>query len=328
MNSCDALLVKQINKKFKDLSLFKQDGVTYIKLALDKMFTISNTVVTTFQGFFENFAKDGIAKVPNEDVCVATKQLVAVAEILAEVAVLPCECTVQLLEGLTKCSITIFRQTFSHLMVSECLMQLHTLTSLHNSSRLGGIKKLCKEVNDMFNALNVSKEWNIPQKQRIDACFNCNDPDHGIPKCPKPIDNLGATEPSPSSPGLEADVVAMVALVAMMAVMAVETAVVQDVGVVMVIKPTHARSGKAMLRLSMQSPLLVALENIRASGAWCVNLAGGIPPTPPGSTTPLLRILLCFLYLPPISSGVSLVRAPLRRDTGLLLLPWPFHLLH
>ncbi len=43
------------------------------------MFTISNTVVTTLQGFFENFAKDGIAKVPNEDVHVATEQLVAIA---------------------------------------------------------------------------------------------------------------------------------------------------------------------------------------------------------------------------------------------------------
>ncbi len=38
----------------------------------------------------------------------------------------------------------------------------------------------------MFNALNVSKEWNIPQKHHIDVCFNCGDPD-GIPKCPKPI---------------------------------------------------------------------------------------------------------------------------------------------
>jgi hypothetical protein len=40
----------------------------------------------------------------------------------------------------------------------------------------------------MFNALNVSKEWNIPQKHCIDACFDCGDPDHGVPKCPKPID--------------------------------------------------------------------------------------------------------------------------------------------
>jgi hypothetical protein len=40
----------------------------------------------------------------------------------------------------------------------------------------------------MFNVLNVSKEWNIPQKHCIDACFNCGDPDHGVPKCPKPND--------------------------------------------------------------------------------------------------------------------------------------------
>jgi hypothetical protein len=32
-------------------------------------------------------------------------------------------------------------------------------------------------------------------------------------------------------------------------------------------KLTHKGNGKAMVRLSMQSPLLVALENMRASGA-------------------------------------------------------------
>ncbi len=40
----------------------------------------------------------------------------------------------------------------------------------------------------MFNALNVSKQWNIPQKHCTHAFFNCCDSDHGIPKCPKPID--------------------------------------------------------------------------------------------------------------------------------------------
>jgi hypothetical protein len=82
-----------------------------------------------------------------------------------------------------------------------------------------------------------------------------------------PSINLGLTEPSSSSPGLEADAVAVVAVVVLTARMAVEMVVVQDVGVVMVIKLTHLGSGKVMLRLSMQSPLLVALENVRASGA-------------------------------------------------------------
>jgi hypothetical protein len=149
MNSCDALLIEQIDKKFEDLSLFEQGGVTYIKLALDEMFTIRKPVVTTLHGFFENFSKDGISKVPIKDVRVATEQLVAITERLAEVAALPCECTIQLLKGLTKCSVTVFRQTFSHLLVSVRLRQLCTLTSLHDSSCLGGIKKLCKEANDI-----------------------------------------------------------------------------------------------------------------------------------------------------------------------------------
>ena len=41
--------------------------------------------------------------------------------------------------------------------------------------------------NDLFNSLNVSNEWNNPQKYCVDACFNCGDPDYGVPKCPKPI---------------------------------------------------------------------------------------------------------------------------------------------
>ena len=80
MNSCDALLVKRIDEKFKDLDFFEQGGVTYIKIALDEMFTISNTVVVTLQGFFDAFSKAGIAKVPNEDVRVARVQIVAIAE--------------------------------------------------------------------------------------------------------------------------------------------------------------------------------------------------------------------------------------------------------
>jgi hypothetical protein len=62
-----------------------------------------------------------------------------------------------------------------------------------------------------------------------------------------PSINPGLTEPSPSSPDLEKDVVAVE--VAIMAAMATDVDVVQDMGVVMGIKPTHTGSGKAMPRL-------------------------------------------------------------------------------
>ncbi len=55
MTSCDVLLVDRINEKFNELDLYEQGGVTYIKIALDEMFTISNIVVATLHGFFEAF---------------------------------------------------------------------------------------------------------------------------------------------------------------------------------------------------------------------------------------------------------------------------------
>ncbi len=129
MNSCDVLLVDRIDEKFDELDLYEQGGVTYIKIALDEMFTISNTVDTTLKGFFEAFAKDGIVKVPNEDVCAATEKIIAVAERLAEVSALPSESTHHILEGFARCSVIVFRQTFAHLLVAERLQQLCYLTT-------------------------------------------------------------------------------------------------------------------------------------------------------------------------------------------------------
>jgi hypothetical protein len=130
MNSCDVLLVDRIDEMFDELDLYEQGGVTYIKIALDEIFTISNTVVTSLQGFFEAFAKDGIAKVPNEDVRAATEQIIAIAERLAKVSALPSESTRHILEGFTLCSVIVFRQTFAHLLVAERLQQLCYLTNL------------------------------------------------------------------------------------------------------------------------------------------------------------------------------------------------------
>jgi hypothetical protein len=96
------------------------------------MFTISNTVVTTLQGFFEAFSKDGIGKVLNNDVRVVTEQIVAVAEQLAKVSAFLTECTVQILKGFTRCSVLTFKETFRHLLVSDYLQQLCTLTPLHD----------------------------------------------------------------------------------------------------------------------------------------------------------------------------------------------------
>ncbi len=81
------------------------------------------------------------------------------------------------------------RVGISNQPVSEdILAKLVTEGELQDVYQQLGSSIVDKDANNLFNSLNVSNEWNIPQKHRVDACFNCGDPDHGVPKSPKPID--------------------------------------------------------------------------------------------------------------------------------------------
>jgi hypothetical protein len=107
--SCDLNLVKRINKKFDCLAEYEQGGITYLKIALDKMFTMSNMVIMSLQRYLKQFAQDGFAKVPNKDVRVCYEQLIAMCMHLAEVNALPQESIGFILEGLTRCSVPEFK---------------------------------------------------------------------------------------------------------------------------------------------------------------------------------------------------------------------------
>ncbi len=80
-----------------------------MKMALYKMFMMSNMVIMLLQHYLKQFAQEGIAKVPNEDVCACSEQLVAVCTCLAEVNALPQESIGFILEGLTCCSVPEFK---------------------------------------------------------------------------------------------------------------------------------------------------------------------------------------------------------------------------
>ena len=83
--------------------------------------------------------------------------------------------------------------------------------------------------------------------------------------------NIGSIRPRPNSPRLEAVVVVEVDAAA-------EAALPVGAVAMVVIRPTPAESGRAMmLRCLQRLPLIVALEYITENGAWFANLAGGIP---------------------------------------------------
>jgi hypothetical protein len=67
-NSCDNNPGKNIEEKYNQLFKHEQGEITYLKIVLDEMFTLSNMVITLLQKFLKQFAQEGVARVPNEDV--------------------------------------------------------------------------------------------------------------------------------------------------------------------------------------------------------------------------------------------------------------------
>ena len=84
LNSYYGVLFKKIEGKYETLDELEQGSITYLMVAFDKMFNMSNVVITSLHDFIKNFSKDGIAKVPNENISSLNQQMNSVCECLAE----------------------------------------------------------------------------------------------------------------------------------------------------------------------------------------------------------------------------------------------------
>ena len=136
-----------------------------MKIALDEMFTMSNMVIMLLQHYLKQFAQDGIAKVPNKNVCVCSEQLVAVCTHLAEVDALPQESIGFILEGLTRCSVPEFKDDIHRLLcTNHKVCQMRAVIGRRDSfTTLAHIQKICKEACKVLHSMNLTNKWNIPQ---------------------------------------------------------------------------------------------------------------------------------------------------------------------
>ena len=66
-----------------------------------------NIVTTSLYDFIDNFSKDGISKVPDENVLALTQQMNYVWELLSQAKSLPHETPVYVLTGLTWCIVVV-----------------------------------------------------------------------------------------------------------------------------------------------------------------------------------------------------------------------------
>ena len=86
----------------------EQVGIKYLKIEFDEIFNMSNVVITSLHDLVKKFSKDGIFKVPNENVLSLNQQINYVRESLSEAKALPRETPVRVLIVLTRCSVPDF----------------------------------------------------------------------------------------------------------------------------------------------------------------------------------------------------------------------------
>ena len=79
VNSSEAELKQQVDKKFKNIELLEQGGITYLKFMLDEMFCMNNDVVAALQTSLKNFSEEGLSKMVGENLSDISAQVEAVA---------------------------------------------------------------------------------------------------------------------------------------------------------------------------------------------------------------------------------------------------------
>ena len=192
-NSCTVELRACVDVTYESLEAVERGGAVYFYLILVEMFQMTTDVVTALKSTFISFRKEGLLKIPNENVSIISRQLEAVAVSLNEVDALPDEAPLDTLEGLSICSCSPFKETFSFQLTEE---RIRHLRQRHGGgeSTLDRLKTILREANSLYNSLNTSNKWNVPhQGGCAHSCWNCGG-NHGVSKCNKKKDQKKIAE--------------------------------------------------------------------------------------------------------------------------------------
>jgi hypothetical protein len=195
-NSLDPELKKQVDKKYKLLDGYKKGGISYLKLAVDQIFKMSSMAEDSLKSFIKEFGKQGLAKIPHENVRTIATQMDGVAERLSDSNVLRSESLTQYITGLTICSVApfkaVFMQRLTNLTYRDATGDV-TLSCMSSSKVLAKINEVSTAGKAIYDHLHAGNKWNLPGKPGLHAntvskCDNCGALDHISPKCSKPCD--------------------------------------------------------------------------------------------------------------------------------------------
>ena len=189
--SCTTEMKDVVMLEYGNLPVCFRGGVTYAWILCHKLFGLNRDTVAALIKFLKLFREKGLRRYQGENVALARKELLAVCGRLSEAKELPQETPVDILTGLTLCSVEQFTTLFAHKLQQMKALSLEGNKHLSQSEIMAEVRVLLSQAAQYYSSLNMSDYWNLPRNQRVNAvntpteikCWNCGKSGHGLDKC-------------------------------------------------------------------------------------------------------------------------------------------------
>ena len=153
-----------MDSQYKNLPNNLKGEVTYLYLQLRVMFYMSRDTINALKKYLKTFEEKGLRRIRGENVAVAEKEINAVCARLDENNALPEETVVDILTGLTRCSVPEFVEFFKFLLQAARAEVLELDETRVNDTK-ASVKGIMSKAVDTYHALCTAGKWYINHKR-------------------------------------------------------------------------------------------------------------------------------------------------------------------
>ncbi len=194
--SCTTKMKEVLMLEYGNLDVCFCGGVTFAWMLCNKLFGLNWDTTVALVNFSKLFWNKGLRCYQGKNVALAQKEILDVCSRLAEAKELLQETPVDLLTGLTLCSVDQFKTLFGHKLQVAKVESLEGNHHLSQPEIMREVRILLASAAQYYSSFNMNDTWNLPQNQRLNvfdaalgaknSCWNCGKPDHSLDHCTQP----------------------------------------------------------------------------------------------------------------------------------------------
>jgi hypothetical protein len=169
---CTTKMKEALMLEYQNLDVCFRGGVIFAWMLCNKLFGLNRDTNAGMVNFLKLFWNKGLHCYQGENVDLAQKELLAVCSRLTETKELPQEMPVDLLTGLTLCSVDPFKTLFEHKLQVAKAKSLEGNHHLSQPEIMGVVRVLLATAAQYYSSLNMSDTWNLPQKSAPECIWH------------------------------------------------------------------------------------------------------------------------------------------------------------